>query len=269
MNAKTASRPRHKGLALMAGGLAACILMVGQALAQAEVERLSAEIEALKADQQAMRREIAELKQLLQQRPQAKARAFRPLDISIDGSPYRGEADAPVTMVEFTDYQCPYCRQHVYETLPEVLKAYVDTGKLRYVVRELPIVRIHPQAFKAAEAARCAGAQGKYWEMHDLLFHNQNSFKREDLAGYAEGLGLDLERFSQCLDEGEEATVVREDLKAGRLAGVRGTPTFFLGLTQSATPGMVNATRVIRGAQPFSAFQEVIDDLLGAGPSLD
>lgn len=264
----TSQRPRTVFL-LLAVGLAISLLGPGSAQAsQSEIERLNAEIEALKSDQQAMRREIAELKQLLQ-RPRSNPRSFKPVDLSVDGSPYLGEQDAPVTLVEFVDYQCPYCQQYADEILPEVLKAYVDTGKLRYVVRELPIVRIHPQAFQAAEAARCSGAQGKYWEMHDVLFSNQNRFKREDLVDYAGRLGLDLARFSQCLEKGEEATVVREDLKAGRLAGVRGTPTFFLGLTQMDNPGMLKATRVIRGAQPFSTFQEAIDFLLGAGPSPD
>jgi protein-disulfide isomerase len=251
---------------LLAFGLPTNPLGLGSVqAAQSEIEQLHAEIEVLKSDQQAMRREIAEIKQLLQ-RPRAKPRSFKPLGLRIDESPYRGELDAPVTLVEFVDYQCPYCQQYADEILPEVLKAYVDTGKLRYVVRELPIVRIHPLAFKAAEAARCSGVQGMYWEMHDVLFSNPDRLGQEDLIDHAEQLGLDLGRFSQCLDAGEQAKVVREDLKAGRLAGVRGTPTFFLGLTQMDNPGVLEATRVIRGAQPFSAFQEALDSLLGVGP---
>ena len=111
--------------------------------------------------------------------------------VATDGAPSRGKADARVTIVEFTDYQCPFCSRYVRETYPQLDKEYVQTGKVKYVLRDLPLEAIHPLAMKAAEAAHCAGEQGKYWEMHDRLFANQTELARTDLAKHAQALGLD------------------------------------------------------------------------------
>ena len=136
----------------------------------------------------------------------------------------------------------------------------MKTGKLRYVVRDFPLEAIHPQAFKAAEAARCAGDQGKYWEMHVLLFANQRALGAADLPKHAATLGLDGAKFQTCLEKGTHADAVRRDLAEGNKAGVRGTPTFFLGVIDN---GRVRVTRVIRGAQPADAFKAAIDAALG------
>ena len=128
---------------------------------------------------------------------------------------------------------------------------------------DFPLVQIHPLAFKAHEAAHCAGDQGKYWEMHDRLFANQKTLKPKDLARHAETLELDSSSFESCLKSGKHAAEIRKDLQAGGKAGIRGTPSFLLGLTQ---PGKstIRATKIIRGAQPYSRFKPIIDELLGA-----
>lgn len=127
--------------------------------------------------------------------------------------------------------------------------------------RDFPLESIHPQAFKAAEAAHCAGDQGKYWEMYERLFANQRALGPSDLPGHAGALGLDLAAFQGCLDGGKHAARVRRGLDDGQKAGVRGTPTFFLGVVDGGD-AKVRVLRVIRGAQPFAAFKAAIDAAL-------
>jgi protein-disulfide isomerase len=245
-----------------------CLIMpfIAQAQSGNDIASLAAEIEALKQGQQAIQKDVAEIKQILQQAMQRQARArppeFKPQDISIAESPFLGEADAPLTLVEFTDYQCPFCRRHALQTQPQLVKDYVETGRLKYVIREYPIQSIHPQAVKAAEAALCVNAQGKYWEFHDTLFQHQKQLQPEDLKAHAEALNLDMAAFEQCLDSAKTADQVRRDLQAGMDAGVRGTPSFFLGFTKPDAPGAIHATKMLRGAQPFGVFQQTIDGLL-------
>jgi len=180
--------------------------------------------------------------------------------LDIAEAPFKGAKDARLAIVEFSDYQCPFCARHVRETVPEIERDYVRTGKVKYVFRDFPLETIHPQAFQAAEAARCAGAQGKFWEMHDRLFAHQNALGREALIAHAEALGLNLRRFQQCLDQRHFAERVRRDLAEGHRAGVRGTPSFFVGIVESG--GKVRVVRVLRGAQPYEAFRHTIEEVL-------
>jgi len=157
--------------------------------------------------------------------------------------PSRGPATAPITIVEFSDFECPYCSR-AEETVSEVMRVYGD--KIRLVFRDLPLPN-HANAPKAAEAAHCAGEQGKYWEMHAKLFANQRALDIASLKGYAKDLKLDQAKFDKCLDSGATAPIVEASKKVGNEAGVNGTPAFF-----------VNGI-LISGAQPFDAFKEVID----------
>jgi protein-disulfide isomerase len=145
--------------------------------------------------------------------------------------------------------------------VPRLEAEYIKTGKLKYVVREFPLEQIHPQAFKAAEAALCAGEQGKYWEMHERLFANQRALGPNDLPGHAQALGLDLPGFQSCLQGGKHAATVRKDLGDGQKAGVRGTPTFFLAV-QEPNGQTVKVLRVLRGAVSFETFKATIDEIL-------
>jgi protein-disulfide isomerase len=137
----------------------------------------------------------------------------------------------------------------------------VKTGKLRYVIRDFPLEAIHPEAFKAAEATHCAGEQNKYFEMSERLFANQKLLAPAELTNHARALGLDVAAFQPCLDSGKYADHVRRALADGAKAGVRGTPTFFLG-TVDGPDGKVNVVRIIRGAQPFAGFKAAIDAAL-------
>jgi len=138
-------------------------------------------------------------------------------------------------------------------------KEYIQTAKLKYVVREYPLEQIHPLAFKASEAARCASDQGKYFEYHDLLFANQKALTPLDLANHAKAIGLDLVSFQECFDSGKYTATVRRDVETGQKAGIRGTPTFLVGVQDG---DKVKVSRIIRGAQPFSVIKDVLDKQL-------
>jgi protein-disulfide isomerase len=145
--------------------------------------------------------------------------------VSQDRDHVQGPADAPVTLVEYGDYECPYCGA-AYPIIKEVQARMGD--RLRFVFRNFPISTSHPHAEQAAEAAEAAGVQGPFWEMHDLLYENQKRLRDEDLRGYAEQLGLDVERFARDLAEHVHAARVHEDFMSGVRSGVNGTPTFYI-----------------------------------------
>jgi protein-disulfide isomerase len=158
----------------------------------------------------------------------------------------RGPAAAPVTIFEWSDYQCPYCKR-AQEVLARLQAEFPETVKIAF--KDFPL-RSHDRALAAALAARCAGAQGRYWEYHDLLFVAQPDFSRDELLGYARRLGLDAPPFTECLDSARFQDAVLADQREGRDAGVRATPTFFIN------------GRKIEGALPIEAFREAIEQAL-------
>lgn len=176
---------------------------------------------------------------------QPAAPAF-PVNVSMDDDEVKGDANAPVTIIEFSDYECPFCSRYVEETMPQVVKEYIDTGKVKYVFRDFPL-SFHENAQKAAEAAECAGEQGKYWAYHDILFINNTKLAVTNLKQYAKDLNLNTTTFNNCLDNGDMTEEVQKDTADGSRYGVSGTPAFF-----------INGIKLV-GAQPFSAFKQIID----------
>ena len=171
--------------------------------------------------------------------------------VSTDGNFFKGDEDAPVTIVEFSDFQCPFCARFVEDALPQIEENYVKTGKVKFVYKDFPLDSIHPQATPAAIAARCAGDQGKFWEMHDTIFANQRSISEASYKQWAADLGLDTGEFNGCLDSQEHLSAVRQDLLDGQQAGIRGTPGFLVD------------GQLISGAQPYSVFAQAIESALG------
>lgn len=220
----------------------------------------------LEEGQAAIKKDLEEIKTLLQARTPRPPREPTDVKLSVEGQPFKGASDAKVTVVEFSDYQCPFCARHATQTFPQLDEHYVKTGKVKYVFMDLPLEQIHPQAVKAAEAARCAGESGKYWEMHDRLFANQKALAPEQLVAHARAAGADPKKFQACLDGGKYTAAVRKSLAEAKEAGARGSPTFFIGLS---TPGATEfkAVQVLRGAQPFERFKETIDRLLASAGS--
>lgn len=245
--------------------ITAALLVLGGAPAvpaQApDVTTLEADVARLKEEVEGVQRELQEMKRLLNERLRAPAAEARSVVLDLGDGPFKGAPDARVTLVEFTDYQCPFCARHHRTTVPRLIEAYVNTGKLRYVVRDFPLASIHPAAVKAAEAPHCAADGGKYWEMHERLFANPRAMSPNDLVQHAQALGLDSRAFAECLETGRYTARVRQAQGDGERAGVRGTPVFFLGLTEP-TSGKITSLTTLRGAQPFARFEEAIEKLL-------
>jgi len=262
---------KNERISLLVVGLLLLCASAGTAQSAADDPALQKEIDALKAGQQAIQKDLAEIKKLLQnqRRQPAKAAPFKPQDVSIKGAPFLGDANAKLTLVEFTDYQCPFCKRHFNAVLPQIKKAYVETGKVKYVMRQFPLFSIHPRATKASEAALCAGDQGKYWEVHDRIFVDQRKLSDEDLQAHAEAESLDGTQFKDCLSSGNYTAQVKLDAAEGAKAGVRGTPSFFLGLTDPSNSDKIRATQYIRGAQAFPSFKSAIDKMLSADKGSD
>jgi protein-disulfide isomerase len=226
-----------------------------------EITTLQTDVTALKKELEVVKRELQEIKTLLRQRAGSPPVEALSMVLSVGDGPFKGAPDARVTLVEFTDYQCPFCVRHHRETVPRLLEAYIKTGKLKYVVRDFPLESIHPAAVKAAEAPHCAAEGGKYWEMHERLFANPAALAPDDLVAHAQALGLDSQAFKRCLETGKYAPRVRQAQAEGERAGVRGTPAFFLGLTEPNSE-KITAVTAIRGAHPFARFEEAIEKLL-------
>ena len=169
-------------------------------------------------------------------------------NVSVDDDPARGLKDAPVTIIEFSDFQCTYGKRYFDETLPMILSNYSD--KIQYVYRDFPVGSIHPNSTKVAEASQCAFEQGKFWEYHDMLYKNQGKQELADLKAYAVVLGLDENAFNLCLDSGKYAGEVEKDVADGKSYGVYGSPTFF-----------INGRKVV-GALPYATFKTIIDEEL-------
>ena len=186
-----------------------------------------------------------------------------PVKISADNDPIIGNPDAPITIIEFSDFQCPFCARFHIQTLPLIIEEYIEQGKVKLVFRDFPIQNIHPNALPASVAAECANEQGKFKEMHDMLFDNQNEWNKQEtinalslFSQYATEIQLEQETFDSCLTSGKYINEIRKDLDDGRDYGVSGTPGFFVGNDEI---GYVE----IRGAQPFDNFQKIIDAQLG------
>lgn len=181
------------------------------------------------------------------------------ISISLDDDPVKGNLNAPITIVEFSDFQCPFCAKFHSTALPQLEANYIDSGKVKFVYRDFPIQSIHPNAVPAALASECADEQGMFWEYHDLVFENQK--KWQGLSGnamidtfeqYALELGLNTSDFNTCLESGKYIDEVKKDLQDGASYGVTGTPGFFIG---NAELGYVK----IIGAQPYPVFERLIE----------
>jgi protein-disulfide isomerase len=266
--ARRSSRPATRVLSFILAGLVPAAIAVAQDRAPsasgADVEQMRSDIDELKRGQEAIQKSLEEIKTLLKQNPAAArpTRAVPNVIIDLVGHPIEGSSEAKLAVVEVSDYQCPYCARHTRETYPLLERDYISTGKVRYAMLDFPL-RNHPFAFKAAEAATCAADKGKFWEMHHVLFQNQNALNPETLPTYAEQVGLDRTEFEACLAEGRQQAVNADQQQATR-AGVSATPTFLIGWLDDGD--QLKPAEVIRGAQPFENFERVIEQLLESGP---
>jgi protein-disulfide isomerase len=232
-----------------------------------EIAALRREVQALKAQQQAMERDLQTIKSLLQtlaQGRQPDADPFVNKSIELKDEPTKGNAAAKVTMVEVSDYHCPFCRRQTLQTMPKLMAEYVNSGKVKYVFVDYPIAQLHPDAFKSHEAAACAGDQGKYWQMHDLLFTNSPARDASQLSSSANLIGVDMKKFEACLNGGNgspHAAAIRESITRMQELGVGGTPLVLIGITLAPGAPMKIASYVY-GAKPYPEFKAALDAAL-------
>lgn len=171
------------------------------------------------------------------------------VQVNIDGAPFIGDDDASVVMVEYSDYECPFCGRHYLQTYAQLKTQYIDTGKVKYVMKDFPL-SFHPNAQKAAEAVHCVREQKDdegYFLMHDKVFSNQQDLSVENYKKWARELGINGAKFDSCLDSGKTAGLVQKGFSEGQQDGVQGTPAFFIN------------GKLVSGAQPFEAFKQAID----------
>jgi protein-disulfide isomerase len=181
--------------------------------------------------------------------------------IDVAGAPADGNANATVTLIEFSDYECPFCIRHFKQTMPQIHANYVQTGKIRYVFKDFPIDQLHPQAIRGHEAAGCAKEQGKFWEMHGRMFSPGGTHTPSQLEERAAEAGLDLDAFRACIASGRMTPLVRQSASVVQALGATGTPWFVVGVRDPETD-KVRVVKSIGGAQPYDQFALALDAAL-------
>ncbi|HEU0106217.1 MAG TPA: DsbA family protein [Vicinamibacteria bacterium] len=245
----------------------AAVIVIAVALSTCASAAFAQSITEKQADE--ILKELRQIRQLLERQargaPAPQAPAAPPDDhvtFSVPAGPVLGRADAPVTIVEYTDLECPFCHQFHVTTFADIKKTYIDTGKVRFISRDFPL-GFHAHAKSAAVASRCGGEQGQFWELRHLLASNADKLAPEAVLGYAGEVGLDLKRFQACLAADRFAALLQKDLDDAVAVGVSGTPTFVIAKT---APGAMQGVRIV-GAQPFAAFDQKIRALLEPAPT--
>lgn len=266
----TFSNPRHPltvGVAGLFLALASAI-WVPAVCAQSVAGDQAAAITRDQAD--AILQELKGIRKLLEsidKKGVAQARGRPPVPktakVAIKDGVTLGSDDAPVTVVEFTDYQCPYCLKFVQNTFPKLKEQFIDTGKVRWVIRDMPL-GFHKNARKAAQAARCAAEQDRFWEMHHVLFANARKLEEKNLPDYAQAAGLDAPAFAECLGSTRHLAAIDASVRDAGAVQITGTPTFVVG---KPSGDWVEGNRVI-GAQGLGVFQAEIRKLLAKDPAV-
>jgi protein-disulfide isomerase len=206
-------------------------------------------------------RQIRALLEKQQQAPQpSTAPATQRATVSISGQSI-GSKNAPVTLVEFADYQCPFCKQFQTTVFDRLKKDYIDTGKVRFISRDLPL-DFHPHAMDAAVATQCAGEQAHFWQMRDTLISHSDNLAPEAITKYATEIGLDMNRFHTCIGQDAYASAIRQNIAEANAAGISGTPSFVIG---KSSGGSVEG-EVVVGASSYESFKKDLDDSLAQLP---
>ncbi len=220
-----------------------------------QLQELKNELRALRSEMGELKKEVGEIHRVAVRPPEPPA----PTTAELGDREIMGSAEATVAIIEFSDYQCPYCKRFQRQTFPRIKQNYIDTGKVRYIFRDFPLQEIHSEAVSAAVSANCSGQQGKFWEMHGALFNSQGKLGPKLYSAKAQELGLNIEDFESCLADPAQVEKVNNDMVYGQSLGIRGTPHFLVGRVEGDR--IVDVTRV-NGARPFQAFATAIDSLL-------
>ena len=232
-----------------------------------EIAALRREVQALKEQQAQMQRDLTAIKSFLQAAMQPRPAAEPEVPgligatIPTEGEPAVGAPGAKVTIMEISDFHCPFCKRHAQQTFPQINAEYIRTGKARYVFIDYPIAQLHPQAARAHEAAACAAEQGKFWEMHAALFSNAPARDDSGLTALVQKIGIDTATFTQCLQSGRHTATIKASVQRMEQLGISGTPMTVIGITPG--PGQpMKVVKYVYGARPFADFKTAIDELL-------
>jgi protein-disulfide isomerase len=205
-------------------------------------------------------KELRQIRQLLERQqakaPQPQEEQVVKAKVNLEGFAMLGSKKAPLTIVEFTDYQCPFCQRFHTTAFPDLKKNYIDTGKVRFYSRDLPL-NFHPDAMRAAEAARCASDQGQFWQLRDVMGANPNKLDMDSLVADATDLKMDVKAFRACVESEKYKSAVQTDVMEAMKIGANGTPTFVVG---KSTPDGVDGELMV-GAQPYPMFEEKLQEL--------
>jgi protein-disulfide isomerase len=230
-----------------------------------EMRQLQEEVHHLEAQQQQILDGLDELKKLVRGGGVGPPGVKAPEKVSVAGESFRGDAGASLAIIEYADFECPFCRRFEHDTLPQIRDAYIKTGKVKYFYRDFPLA-FHEHSMSAAQVARCAAEQGKFWEMHDSLFEEPAALGTADVERRAGTLGLDLGRLEACVSGGRPSGMIQKSVSEATQMQINGTPTFLIG-TIAPNGDIVNVRETLVGAYPFEAFKAKIEPLLSGKAS--
>jgi protein-disulfide isomerase len=243
-----------------------CVLLaifaVGSAIAQESTPNMRDELNKISEIQNLILKQLIEIKAALSKAnsPQKSQVDIRNKTIELNKDhAIKGADAAKVVLINFTDYQCSFCGRFSRETLPQIVKNYIDTGKIRYAVVDYPLP-IHEQAFKAAEASRCAKEQGRYWNISALMMSKQQMLN--DLSQFGKDIGLDINRYEECLATNRYASAIKNDMNIASSIGISGAPTFIIAAADSLNGLRFKGISLINGAKPYEIFQKELDSAI-------
>jgi protein-disulfide isomerase len=225
-----------------------------------DLAKLSEEVARLSAQQQQILTSLDELKKMMKGPTQPALKP--PASMGVDGEPYKGEPTARLAIIEYADFQCPFCRRFEHDIYPQIRDTYVNTGKLKYFHRDMPLP-FHQGAMPAARAVHCAAEQGKFWELHDSLLGDAASLSAADIDERAGKLGMNVGQLDKCISSDRFADIIQRSVTEANEMQVSGTPTFIIG-TLDAQGKLMSVKKTVVGASPFEAFKAALDPLLAA-----
>jgi protein-disulfide isomerase len=234
---------------------------VGAYAAQPRAEdlaKLKDEVARLNAQQQQILDSLDELKKMIKGPGQPALKP--PQTMSVAGEPFKGQPAATLAIIEYADFQCPFCRRFESEVYPQIRDNYIDTGKVKYFHRDMPLP-FHEGAMPAARAAHCASEQGKFWEMHDSLLGDAAALGAADIDERAGKLGLNVSKLDECISSDRFADIIQRSVAEATEMQISGTPTFIIG-TLDAQGNLMSVKKTVVGAYPFGTFKAALDPLL-------
>jgi len=249
-----------RSLSILALALLVTVSAAASQPGKDDLAKLKDQVAQLNAQQQQILASLDELKKMVRGPGQPELKP--PPTMSVAGELYKGEPAAKVAIIEYADFQCPFCRRFESQVYPNIRDSYIQTGKLKYFHRDMPLV-FHQGAMPAARAVHCASEQGKFWEMHDAMLGDTASLTPADIDDRAGKLGLNVPDLDKCISSNRFADIIQRGISEASAMQVSGTPTFIIG-TLDANGNVMSVKKTVVGASPFEAFKAAIDPLLAS-----